>query len=108
MKCLHGMAKAIGELRKIEPEIEAQAMLTLLWVAIQPGITMKELSERIGVSQSTTSRNVAMLGEINRRHEPGHGLLVAREDPTERRRKIVELTAKGRLVVASIAEHLAQ
>lgn len=71
----------------------------LLIVALEPGITMKRMAEKLGLSQSSTSRNVSALSKTHRYGKPGYDLITAKEDPTERRRKIVTLTAKGERVM---------
>ena len=64
---------------------------------------MAEIAEELGLSQSTVSRNVAYLGDWNRHREKGHQLVEAFEDPSERRRKLVRLTPKGKRFVTSLA-----
>jgi len=59
---------------------------------------MSELSVAVGIAQSSVSRNVAALSSWSRHHEKGHELLRAYEDPMNRRRKLVELTPKGKAV----------
>ena len=77
--------------------MQAQSIAVFLKVAKHPvPIKMAEIAEELGLSQSTVSRNVAYLGDWNRHKTRGHGLLEAYEDPMERRRKLVRLTAKGR------------
>ncbi len=93
---LHALARALDEFRKLDAEIPPQQMLTFLWVCISPpGITMKELCERVGIAQSAMSRTVAQLGKYGSHGRPGYGLLDSEEDPAERRRKVVRLTSKG-------------
>ena len=45
------------------------------------------------------------LGRLNRHREPGMELVYDQEDPTERRRKIYNLSPKGRRVATAI-EHI--
>ncbi|MFG1488107.1 MarR family transcriptional regulator [Oceanospirillum sp. HFRX-1_2] len=100
IKILH----VITELRHIGPDMPIQTAATFLSVANEEGITMKRLSEKLGISQSSVSRNVAALSKTHRLNKPGYDLLYAMEDPTERRRKIVRLTPKGRLLADKIAQ----
>ena len=99
------MLKIVERFREVDAEMQAQSMAVLLKVAKHPvPIKMGEIAEELGLSQSTVSRNVAYLGDWNRRKEAGHKLLEAYEDPAERRRKLVRLTAKGRRFVKSLNE----
>ena len=89
--------RQVETFRTIDPEIQAQAMSTLLVVAIadpEP-ITMRDIGIRTGTAQSSVSRNVAMLGKIHRKGQSGHGLVDSYEDPMNRRVKLVKLTPKG-------------
>lgn len=94
----------IEEFRKIDPEMRLQMVATFMTVANEEGITMKELGARLGISQSSCSRNVAALAQQHWLNKPGHDLLIATEDPDERRRKILKLTAKGRRVAEAISK----
>jgi DNA-binding MarR family transcriptional regulator len=99
--------KALEEFRKLDPEIPTQTVNTFLYVASHEGCTMKDIADALGVAQSTMSRNIAALDKINRHHQPGFDLVRAVEDPSERRRKIVTLTPRGRQLKARLNEQLA-
>jgi len=94
--------------REIDPEIPIQTAAMLLLVAINPGITMKEMGERLEISQASCSRNVAALSRKHRLEKPGYNLVRAVEDPAERRRKIVKLTPRGREVIAKLSERVGE
>lgn len=99
------LLRVIERFREIDGEMQAQAMAVLLKVAKSPlPLRMHDIAVELGLSQSTISRNVAYLGDWNRRKEAGHKLLEAYEDPAERRRKLVRLTAKGKRFVKSLNE----
>lgn len=100
--------KFLEEFRKIDPEMPMQMAATFVLVALLPGITMKELAERLGISQASCSRNVAALSKVHRLNKPGHDLVYAEEDPAERRRKIVRLTSKGTRVEESLKSLIQQ
>lgn len=83
--------------RSVDPEIQAQTVLTFLMIARQPGIPMRTIQTRLDVASSTASRNVAYLSDLNYKpSRKGHGFVVAREDPADRRNKLVFLTPKGK------------
>lgn len=98
------LARCISEIRELHPEIQAQTFHVLLEVAIQPGITMSQLLKKTSLSQSSCSRNVSLLADTDRHGNPGLGLVEAKEDPIERRRKIVTLTLKGQELIALLAD----
>lgn len=102
MTTLISFYRAIEEMRKLDPELPLQTVAVFVAVALKPGITMKDLGPLVGLSQASISRNVAALAKTHRLDKPGLDLLIAREDPVERRRKIVELTPKGRGVLSAL------
>jgi DNA-binding MarR family transcriptional regulator len=63
---------------------------------------MGDLAQRLGIAQSSASRNIAALSRWHSFGKDGHDLVEAREDPRERRRKIVSLTPRGRHLVATL------
>lgn len=94
----------IEVIRKIDPEMQMQTALVLLFVMIKPGRSMRELEQVTGLATSSISRNVAALGKIHRKGVPGHDLLLTKEDPMDRRVKLVYPTARGRRVFSEIME----
>lgn len=99
------MLKLVERFRELDAEMQAQSMAVLLKVAKHPApIKMAEIAEELGLSQSTVSRNVAYLGDWNRHKSKGHQLVEAYEDPMERRRKLVRLTAKGKRFLKSLSD----
>jgi DNA-binding MarR family transcriptional regulator len=107
-KALYKLYRAVEEARKIDPEMQAHTFNIFLTVCINPNVTMKDLGERLGLSQATMSRNIAALGKVHRLNRPGYDLCVAEEDPVERRRKVVNLTPKGKRVRDALVEIMEQ
>lgn len=107
-KALHKLYRAVEEARKIDPEMQAHTLNIFLVVCMHPNVTMKDLGERLGVSQATMSRNIAALGKVHRLNRPGYDLCIAEEDPVERRRKVVNLTPKGKRVRDALVEIMEQ
>lgn len=100
------LCAALESIREGADDMPMQQALTLLAVAAQPGLTMQELGERVGMSQSSCSRNVAALSKWHRLKKPGAELVEAVEDWREVRRKVVYLTDKGKARVALALEAL--
>lgn len=95
-KALSRITATQRALREIDDKIPSQTAHCLMEIALRPGMTMQQLSEATGLSQSSCSRNVAALSKWHRLGTPGYDLVEAIEDPAERRRKIMFLTGKGR------------
>jgi DNA-binding MarR family transcriptional regulator len=104
---LDRMIGLLEAFRVLDPDMPIQYALSLLTIARHEGLSMRELSERLGIAQSSASRNVAALSEWRSFRQPGHGLVRAEEDPRERRRKIVTLTPDGRALIAELEAILA-
>ncbi len=106
----------IEEFRKLDPELQLNTAIVFLVVAASDGpVSMMDLSTSLGLEQSTLSRIVSDLTEVDRfrnektgtkgrKRRGGFGLVKRYEDPIDRRFKLVELTAKGRAVRASLEE----
>ena len=87
----------IDKFRSLDNEIQAQTIMTFLYVAMsdQREIPMQDMGKALGLSQASVSRNISFYNKINRHRKKGNGLLGTREDPQERRRKLVHLTNNG-------------
>lgn len=88
--------------RELDPDMPIQYALAFLTIARREGLSVRELSERLGIAQSSASRSVAALSEWHSFRKPGHRVVVAREDPRERRRKIVTLTPEGQSLLEKL------
>jgi DNA-binding MarR family transcriptional regulator len=103
------MIAFVQEFRKLDPELQAQAIILFLKVAQNDGqITMVELQHWSGLATSSVSRNMALLGKINRHGESGLDLVGTFADPLDRRRKVVHLTPKGRAVRVSLGRYFGE
>lgn len=101
---LAALIDALEELRKLDDEMPIQTAVTFLTAALKPGCSMKELSDRIGLGQSSASRNVSTLAKWKSPGRPGHEVLETAEDILDRRRKVVDLTPKGKRIIDSIVK----
>lgn len=94
----------IDKFRSLNNEIQAQTIQTLLYVGMSPDrdVPMQDMGKALGLSQASVSRNVSFYSKINRHRSKGQGLLGSREDPKERRRKVVYLTNKGAMFMSDL------
>lgn len=58
-------------------------------------IELRDVQKATGLSNSAAHRNLQMLSEIYRAGRPGYGLIEARVDVHDRRRRYWHLTRKG-------------
>lgn len=94
--------RLLEAIREVDAEMPTQTAHSFLCVALQPGLTMQELADRTGLSQSSASRNVQALGEWHWNRKPGYRLVEAVPDPNDTRRKIMYLTPRGRDIAAKV------
>lgn len=86
------------------PRLEWQTAHVFLLVCAANGETsQQELEKQTGLAQSSLSRNVARLGNGETMNDPGPKLLESYEDPAFRRRKLVRLTARGRVLCEELS-----
>lgn len=93
---LDPLVRVLEALRTLDPDLPIQYALSFLTIAQNEGLSIRDLSERLGIAQSSASRNVAALSKWHSFGKAGHDLVQAEEDPRERRRKIITLTDRGR------------
>lgn len=65
-------------------------------------MSLSDIAKKASIGLATASRYIGALGKINRKKEEGLQLIESFEDPMERRKKIIRLTAKGRAAVRKI------
>lgn len=100
------LVAVIEEFRKLNPEMQAQTILTFCAVASKEGVVgMKDIERMTGMSSASTSRNIAALGPYHRKGNPGMDLVVAFENPDDRREKLLKLTPKGRRIAESLVRY---
>jgi DNA-binding MarR family transcriptional regulator len=96
------IVQILEEFRRLDPDMPIQYALSFLTIARHPGLSMGDLAQRLGIAQSSASRNIAALSQWHSFNRAGHDLVVAHEDPRERRRKIVTLTPRGATLIETL------
>lgn len=105
-KSLDKLIVCMEEFRKLDEVMPMQMALCFVVVANNPGISMHELSKKTGLSQASCSRNTAALSEYHRSGKPGHNIVYTEPDPSDSRRKLMFLTAKGERILSTIQRAL--
>lgn len=102
---IRSVALILNEFRKVHPEIGTQQCMTLLAIAEEPGLTVTELSRKTGITLAAMSRHIETLGPHRPSKQVGWGLVADDAHPTDRRRKVITLTAQGWRIIRSL-EHI--
>lgn len=90
--------------REIHPDMAMNQLRIFLYVADNEGITMPDLSERLGMPQGSLSRNIKKLSRFNEKGKmQGYDLVYREPDLDERRRFAVYLTKRGKEVWDALA-----
>lgn len=98
--------RVLRELQKIDAEFPLQYAVCLLEISLEEGLSLTQLSEKTGMALSTISRIVGALSKHRQTGAPFE-LIKVKTSETERRRKELYLTAKGKAVIDSIHEIVA-
>ena len=96
---------ALRELQKINPEFPLQYAICLTVVAHNEGISLTQLSNTTGIPLSTVSR---IIGTLSHKKKLSYNLIEVNISAAERRRKELYLSARGRLLVNTIAKQLSR
>jgi DNA-binding MarR family transcriptional regulator len=92
-------------LQKIDPEFPLQYAICLAEISADEGLSLTQLSEKTGMALSTVSRIVGALSTHRQKGAP-YGLVKVVIARTERRRKELYLTARGKSLIDGLAEIL--
>jgi DNA-binding MarR family transcriptional regulator len=90
-------------------ELQMQAMAVFLYVAYRhPNpVPQVEIEKNVGLTQTTTSRNVGYWAKGAAKMEKGYGMFAVEEDPYYRKRKLITLTPKGQALAGKVSSTLA-
>lgn len=86
---------ALEPFKAIYSSMPLQMAQTFLMVAEEEGLGVGEYARRAGANPAVMTRHMLDLGDLNRRHEPGHNLVYTRVNIMNRRQHQVFLTPKG-------------
>jgi DNA-binding MarR family transcriptional regulator len=93
----------LAEFQKIDNEFPLQYAICLVEIALNEGLSLSELSKKTGMPLSTVSRIVGALSQKRQKGVP-YDLVKSNVSETEKRRKELYLTQRGKDVVSNITD----
>ena len=94
--------KVVDAMRKVDSTLPMQTFAAFLVVALDEGMNVSQIGERVGIAQSSASRNVATLSDWDYTKKTGLKLVEYRTDPMNLSTKTVHLSNKGGKLVDEI------
>ena len=95
----------LSALIEIDPEFPIQWVMVFSEIANEEGVSLKDISERTGISMSVMSRTIGALSNARRMGKP-YGLVVVKSAKEDRRRKELFLSARGKKLLEKIEKSL--
>mgnify|MGYP006276605563 CR=1 FL=1 len=92
--------------RVLDVEVPGQLVAVFCYIASHNPCNLQAIEQGLNLSPNSTSRNTDWLSSHHRLGKPGMGLITKKKDPLNQRRRIVELTDKGYLMIQQIKEIL--
>lgn len=96
---MDGLIRVFTELKALDTDMTLAQALCLLLIAKNEGLSLSELANKSGVGMASASRYVSAMGKPGPRNQRALGFITATEDPLERRKKVIQMTTKGRTFV---------
>jgi DNA-binding MarR family transcriptional regulator len=103
---LRGALAALEPFKQLNATMPLQYVTAFLLVALHEGESVAWYAKQAGVSPSVMTRHLLDIGEYNRYHEEGYGLVEQTIDPMDRRSHKARLTVKGRGLVSTMIRAL--
>jgi DNA-binding MarR family transcriptional regulator len=101
---LKKIRSSLKPFKKLRDNMPLQYVRTFLLVAGGEGLNVSTYATRAGTSQALMTRHIQDLGETNRYHEEGLGLLEVYDDPKDRRNRLIRLSVNGKALVDEMCE----
>lgn len=98
MRARNGVLQAIALFKAMDARVSVNEVICFLFAAENEGLTVQDMADLAGMTQSTASRSLRALGppESPWSQPPALGLLEAYLNPTDARSHVIHLTAAGR------------
>ena len=99
---IENLLAAINTVRALDPDMPAQVLATLLYVASHDKCHKQAIEQDLKLTPASGSRNIDWLSALNRHKETGLELIDKKPDPANRRRLQLGLTQKGQVLIETI------
>lgn len=100
-KKMEKLEKILAEFTKIDSEFPLQWALVFIEIVKDEGASLKDISERTGISMSVMSRTIGALSNYRRMGKP-YGLVLVKYAKDDKRRKVLTLSAKGKKLSSAL------
>ncbi|NQZ13828.1 MAG: MarR family transcriptional regulator [Alphaproteobacteria bacterium] len=105
IKKMEKLEKILSEFTKIDAEFPLQWALIFIEIVKDEGASLKDISERTGISMSVMSRTIGALSNYRRMGKP-YGLVLVKYAKDDKRRKELRLSAKGKKLATALARKI--
>jgi len=98
MRARNAVLQAIALFKAMDARVSVNEVICFLYAAENEGLTVQDMADIAGMTQSTASRSLRALGaaESPWSQPPALGLLEAYLNPADARSHVIHLTAAGR------------
>ena len=103
IKKMEKLERILSEFTKIDSEFPLQWALVFIEIVKDEGASLKDISERTGISMSVMSRTIGALSNYRRMGKP-YGLILVKYAKEDKRRKVLTLSAKGKKLFAALSK----
>lgn len=93
--------------QNIAPDFPMQYAVCLLQISYDEGLSLTDLTKKTGIPLSTASRIIGALSDHRQRGQ-AFGLVTVKVSTTERRRKMLYLSPRGKKIIQEISQILGQ
>jgi DNA-binding MarR family transcriptional regulator len=107
LRALANMLAAIDPFVKLNGRLPLRCVQAYLLVAYHEGLPVGDYAKMARIPQSTMSRTLLDIGDSDRYGGEGHGLVLGRDNPNNRREKEYFLSPKGRALMRNITAKIA-
>jgi DNA-binding MarR family transcriptional regulator len=99
------LSRLTAYLMQVDPDMPISRLRVFLFVAQRSDTLVRDLTKVTGMNQSTVARTLAILGDKPQRGGlDGLGWIIMTPDPDDPRRVLINVTPKGKRVLAEIEE----
>ncbi|TIO06905.1 MAG: hypothetical protein E5X88_21050 [Mesorhizobium sp.] len=110
LKALTTLMNALQRFNQFDPKMQVSTVLTLLEIAAaeeaDKEISVQDIERQVGLQSGTASRNCYYWAEGHKDMTGGHEMVRIDFDRSDRRKRSLTLTNKGRAFIRSLASDL--